>query len=98
MKLQIQSIHFDADTKLLDYIQTKCDKLETYFDRIIDGQVYLRVEKKGVVKNKIVEIVVNVPGEKIIATENGELFEEATDLATDNLKRQIKKYKEKMRA
>ena len=46
MKLDIQSIHFDADEKLLDFIQKKCDKLETFFDRITDGEVFLRLEKK----------------------------------------------------
>ena len=42
MKLQMHSIHFDADVKLLDFIQKKVDKLETFYDRIIDGEVFLR--------------------------------------------------------
>ena len=32
MKVNIQSIHFDADEKLLDFIQKRLDKLETYYD------------------------------------------------------------------
>lgn len=97
MNIQIQSIHFDADQKLLDYVQKKCDKLDTFFDRIIDGQVYMRLEKVGDPSLKAVEIKINVPGDRLIAKEEGVSFEEATDLATDNLKRQLKRYKEKMR-
>jgi putative sigma-54 modulation protein len=98
MKLQIQSIHFDADQKLLDYIQSKCDKLDQFFDNIIAGQVYLRVERKGGQSLKSVEIKLLVPGEPLLVTEESFSFEEAIDIATENLKRQVKRYKEKMRA
>lgn len=97
MKLQIQSIHFDADSKLLDYIQEKCDKLDHFFDKIVDGQVYLKLENVHGVDNKFVEIKVNVPGEQIVAQEQGQKFEEAVDIATESLKRRLIKYKEKMR-
>ena len=43
MKLQMHSIHFDADQKLLDFIQMRLDKLETDYDRITEGEVYLRL-------------------------------------------------------
>lgn len=97
MKLQIQSIHFDADQKLLDYIQEKCDKLDHFFDKIIDGQVYLKLERKGDHSLKAIEIKLNVPGTVLIASENSFSFEEAVDLSTENLKRQVKRYKEKLR-
>ena len=45
MKLRMQSVHFDADIKLLDFIQKKADKLDTFYDRIIDGEVILRLNK-----------------------------------------------------
>ena len=98
MKLQTQSIHFDADQKLLDYLQKKCDKLDHFYDRIIDGQVYLKLEKVGDPSLKNVEIKVNVPGDELISSEQAYTFEEAIDSATDNLKRQIKRYKEKLRS
>ena len=98
MKLQIQSIHFDADQKLLDYIQKKCDKMDTFFDHIIDGQVYLKLEKHSESgANKVVELKFNVPGEVIMSTQKGHKFEEATDLAVDNVKRQLTRFKEKLR-
>jgi putative sigma-54 modulation protein len=98
MKLQIQSIHFDADQKLLDYIQKKCDKLDQFFDRIQDGQVYLKVERRGEHSLKSVEIKINVPGTPLLVKEEAYVFEEAVDKVTDILKEQIKRYKEKMRA
>ena len=55
MKLQMHSIHFDADSKLIDLIQKKADKLDTFFDRIIDGEVFMRLDKNEKNENKIVE-------------------------------------------
>jgi putative sigma-54 modulation protein len=98
MKLQIQSIHFDADQKLIDYVQKKCDKLDKFFDHITDAQVYLRVEKKGEHSLKSVEIKLNVPGERLLVKEEAFSFEEAVDISTENLKRQVTRYKEKLRA
>jgi putative sigma-54 modulation protein len=95
MKLQMHSIHFDADQKLLDFIQKKTDKLETFYDRIVDGEVFLRINNEGI-ENKTVEIKLNVPGGQLFAKEGAKSFEEATDMATEALRRQIKKHKEKL--
>jgi len=96
MKLQIHSIHFDADSGLLDFVQKRVDKLETFFDRIISGEVYLRLEKNEAKENKIVEIKLFLPGDSIFAKEQDASFEAAADEAVESLKRQIKKYKEKL--
>ncbi|MGF1637744.1 MAG: ribosome hibernation-promoting factor, HPF/YfiA family [Cyclobacteriaceae bacterium] len=98
MKLQMHSIRFDADQKLLDFIQKKADKLDTFFDRIIDGEVFLRVEKDNAQENKHVEIKLNIPGSQLFAKENSKSFEAATDLAIEALRRQLKKHKEKLAA
>jgi putative sigma-54 modulation protein len=95
MKLQIQSIHFDADKKLLDFIQKKLNKLDTFYERIVGGDVYLRVENEDV-NNKSVHIKLFLPGTSIMAKEQASSFEEALDVAVENLKRQLKKQKEKM--
>lgn len=96
MKLQMHSIHFDADIKLLDFIQKKADKLDTFYDRIIDGEVFLRLEKNESNENKIVEIKLNIPGQQLFAKEQKASFEAATDAATEALRRQLKKHKEKL--
>ncbi|BDD03127.1 ribosome hibernation-promoting factor, HPF/YfiA family [Aureibacter tunicatorum] len=95
MKVQMHSIKFDADQKLIDFIQKKVDKLETFFDRIVDGEVYMRLDKNDNQGNKIIEILLNLPGSQLFAKEVAPTFEEATDRATDALRRQLKKHKEK---
>jgi len=95
MKLKINSIHFTADQSLLDFIQKKNDKLETFYDRIIDGEVFLKLEKGERRENKVTEIKLNIPGTTLFAKAQANSFEAATDEAVENLRRQIKKYKEK---
>ena len=69
MKIRVQSIHFDADQKLLDFIQEKVDKLVTFNDQIIGGEVMLRLDKASDNKNKIVQIMIQIPGNDIVAKE-----------------------------
>ena len=95
MKLQMHSIHFDADIKLVDFIQKKADKLETVYDRIIDGEVFMRLDKDDNRQNKIIEIKLNIPGEQLFARTKSKSFEAATDEAVEALRRQLKKFKEK---
>lgn len=91
----MHSIHFDADVKLLEFIQKKADKLETFYDRIIDGEVFLKVEKDESRRNKLIEFKLNVPGQQLFAKENANSFEAAADLAVEALRRQIRKHKTK---
>ena len=97
MKVQVQSIHFDADAKLINFIQKKLDKLETFYDRAIDAEVILRLNNEGV-ENKTVEIKLNIPGEQLFAEKSNGSFEAATDHCTEALRRQIRKHKDKMMA
>ncbi|MFY0605727.1 MAG: ribosome-associated translation inhibitor RaiA [Cyclobacteriaceae bacterium] len=98
MKLQMHSIHFDADQKLVDFIQTKANKLDTFFDKIIDGEVYMRVEQDDSRENKLIEIKLNIPGNQLFAKVQAKSFEAATDEAVEALRRQLKKHKEKLLA
>ena len=95
MKLQMHSIHFDADQKLINFIQRKTDKLDTYYDQIIDGEVFMRLDKNDKSENKIIEIKLNVPGKQFFAKSQNDSFEAAADDAAEALRRQIKKHKEK---
>ena len=95
MKLQVQSIHFTADAKLLDFLQKKLDKLETFNDSIIDGEVFLKLDKNESKGYKVVNIKLNIPGNEIVIKEQRETFQEAIDHAYDILKNQLVKHKEK---
>jgi len=95
MKITVQSIHFTADRGLLEFIQKKADKLETFYDNIINGEVYLKLENVEDEANKITEIKLQLPGNQIFAKEQCKTFEEATDLAIESLRKQIAKHKTK---
>lgn len=96
MRLQVHSIHFNADRKLINFIQRKVDKLETFYDRLVDGEVFLKLNNEGI-ENKTVEIKLKVPGSNLFAIEKARSFEAAADMATDALRMQLKKFKTKIK-
>ncbi|RNC92772.1 MAG: ribosome-associated translation inhibitor RaiA [Allomuricauda sp.] len=98
MKVNAQSVNFVADRKLLDFIQTRMDKLEVFYDKVISSDVYLKVDNTSSKENKIVEIKVHVPRDKFIVKKQCKSFEEAVDSACNSLERQLVKRKEKLRA
>ena len=95
MKLQIHSVRFDSDYKLINLIKKKLVKLETFYNRIIDGEVFLRIVNDESRINKIIEIKLNIPGNQLFAKERARTFEIGADEVTEALRRQIKKFKEK---
>ena len=97
MKIKVQSIHFTADKKLLQFVEEKVDKLFQFHDGIIDSEVYLRLDKSDNSENKIAEIKINIPGKTLFAKEQCKTFEEATDVAIEALRKQITRQKEKIR-
>ncbi len=98
MQIEIQSIHFDADQKLLDYITKRIEKLQTFYDGIIDATVYLKVDKSSDKTNKTLEIKLNVLNQTLFCEEHCTTFECAADLAIESLKVQLKRYKDKVLA
>ena len=97
MKLNVQSIHFNADRKLLSFIQEKVEKLKHFYDHILGGEVFLRLDKSDSLQNKVVQIHIQVPGQDLHARQQCRTFEEATDLAVEALSKQIIKHKERQR-
>lgn len=95
MNVKMHSIKFDADSRLLEVVQKKMDKIDTFFDRIIDGEVFMRLNNEGV-KNKTVEIKLNIPGDQLFANASAASFEAAADEAVQALKKQVKRHKEKV--
>ena len=91
MEVQVQSIHFNADQKLITFIKDRLNKLNVFYDQIIGSEVYLRLDKSDVNQNKIVEIKLNIPGKDLFAKKQCKSFEEATDVTIDALRRQLKK-------
>ena len=98
MNIKIQSVRFDADKKLLDYVKNKVSKLSQIADNITSADVVLRLENDETNKNKIVEIRVGIPhSSDFFAKKQCKTFEESIDLTAGALRRQIQKFKEKQR-
>ncbi len=98
MQILIQSIHFTADQKLIEYINKRLEKLLTFHDNIIDANVYLKVENVTDENNKTLEVKLNVQNQTLFCEEHCQTFECAIDMAVESLKMQLKKYKSKLRA
>lgn len=98
MEVKINSVHFNADQKLVDFVNKKVAKLDTFFDGIIKADVTLKVAKPETAKNKVSELKLSTPSMgNLFAKKQADSFEEATDLAIDAIKKQIDKYKEKLK-
>lgn len=96
MEIQFQSTNFRADKKLLDLISMKLSKLQHFYDKIIDANVYLKVEKSDDKSNKVLTIKMNVSNSTLLVEEHDRTFENAMDRAEAALKGQLIKYKQKM--
>jgi putative sigma-54 modulation protein len=97
MDIKIHSIHFDADKKLIDFINHKVKKLIQFYDNIISAEVFLRAEKDQGPENKLAEIRLDIPGNDVFAKKKSKSFEESIDNSIDAIKRQLTKIKEKQR-
>ena len=97
MNVQIHSVRFDADKKLIDFVHLKLEKLTQFDEDIVNAEVYLRLDKDCEKENKISEIKLELPGGPLFAKRQTKSFEESTDDAIDALKVQITKHKQKKR-
>jgi len=97
MNIQIHSVKFDADNKLIEFVNAKVQKLKQYSDNIVSAEVFLRLDKDQEKENKLAEIKLEFPGGPLFAKKQSRSFEESTDLVVDALKKQITKQKEKKR-
>lgn len=98
MKVTFQTVRFTADQKLTDYINEKLQKLERFHSKIIESIVYLKLENSGQVKDKVIELKINIPGNTLMASNTDKTFESSFDGAMESIKRQLKKINEKTQA
>ena len=96
MNVNIQTVHFDADIKLVEFVNKRLEKLNTFHDRIIKVDVYLKLDNiVHTIKDKIAEIRVHVPRHNFFVKASSKSFEESFDAALDSLVNQIKRRKER---
>jgi len=98
MKINVQTTNFNADEKLILFVNKRLAKLEQFYDRIIFADVFLKVQKTSEKQNKTVEVLLSIPGDDLIVKKEARTFEEGTDECIQSLERQLKKRKQKLRA
>ncbi len=96
MNVNIQTVRFSPDVKLTAYVNRKLDKLQTFHDRIIKVDVYLKLDNVvHTIKDKVAEIRVHIPRYQFFVKCSSKSFEESFDSALESLVTQIKRKKEK---
>ena len=96
MKVQIRTVHFEADGKLLAHVNAKIEKLKTFHDKIIGAEIYLKLDNMSQqVRDKVAEIKIHVPGHSHFVKHQSKTFEESFDLAFDSLVSKVKRQKQK---
>jgi putative sigma-54 modulation protein len=97
MNIKLNSIGFDPDKKLVQFVNKKVEKLETFYEKIVGTEVFLSLSNSTTGVNKVSKIKIDIPGDSLFAEKEAASFEEATDLVVEALRRQLKKHKEKER-
>ncbi len=93
MKVNIQSVRFDADRRLIEFVEAKMDRLDRFAERATGADVILKLDKDHEKGNKVATVTLRMPGGDLVADDQAKSFEEAVDNAIDALKRQLEKAK-----
>jgi putative sigma-54 modulation protein len=97
MKVNTQAVNFNADAKLINFSQSRLDKLELFYDKIVSADVFLKVENTSEKENKTVDIKLHIPKDTFVVKKQCKSFEEAIDSACESLERKLVKKKKKPR-
>ena len=95
MNINIESVHFDADKKLIAFIERKVGKLTKKEPTVIKTDVILRLDNSATRENKIAEIKLKVPSDEFFAKKQTRSFEESIDSTIQAIEKQLDKYKDK---
>lgn len=96
MNVNIQTQRFVADSKLIEFIEKKAEKLNQFHDRIVKVDVFLKLDNVvHNIKDKVVEIQVVVPRHNFFVKQSSKSFEGSFEIALDSLINQMKRKKEK---
>ena len=96
MNINIESVNFKADAKLINFITEKVEKLSSYHDGVIKSEVILKLDKNKKNENKTTEIKIVVKKDDFFAKKQNKTFEESADNAVEAIRRQLQKHKGKI--
>ncbi len=97
MITKIHSIHFDADVKLLQQIEQGISHLAKFVqNKAVETKVILKLEKVGQVQDKVIEIIISLPGQLLVAKRTRKSFEQALNEVLATIKKQLIRYKKKL--
>jgi putative sigma-54 modulation protein len=94
MKIHVKSLGLTPHAPLEEHLEKKLNKLDTYYDKIIDCKVFLKMENSTEKENKTAEIILGVPGDDIVVKKTSASFEESLDLCVEVAKKLLIKKKE----
>ena len=94
MQIQFTDFPDDGGPALKAFATEKVERLEKFFDRIVDVDVYLK-EGNDPGKTATAGFRVNIPTDRLFAEEAAETYEEALDASSKAMERQLKRWKEK---
>jgi len=92
MKLIIKGRRLDVTDSIENYIRKKMEKLDKYFDQIMDATATVSAEKN----RQIFEVTLQAKKAIIRAEEESDSIYTSIDRVVEKLERQIIKYKEKL--
>ncbi len=94
MNISITSRKFKARDILKEFVSSEVKSLGKYNDRILSADVILSYQNSRD-SIKIAEIIVQVPGQTLTATEQADEYKKAVSAAVVKLSRQLTKLKSK---
>lgn len=96
MKINFQSVNFNADSRLIEFAIKKSNKIEHFYDKVLDIFVLTKVENSSNRINKFAELIIGIPGKNVVVKKRAKTFEEAIDDAVNCAERILKKKKQKI--
>ncbi|GAC1587863.1 MAG: hypothetical protein NVS3B19_07150 [Ginsengibacter sp.] len=97
MNVNIQTLHFEPDSKLVEYVEKKVSKLSQFHEKITKVDVFLKLDNvMHNIKDKIVEIRVHIPKHDFFVKHSSKSFEESFNISMDSVITQMKRKKEKL--
>lgn len=97
METRIQSVHFDASTQLMEFVEKKVAKIEKFCEGATALEVTMKLIKPETAMNKEVALRLASGSGDMFASKISDTFEDALLVAIDALKAQIEKKREKMK-